>query len=485
MASRLDRFALTAWLSTIALSALMWWFGSGLRPWWWLTWLAPLPLLWLAPRTRAGWAALAAFLAWALGGMNQWTYLHGAIGLPLAVIAYVIAMPGVMLALCVLLFRRMLLVGQPLAAALAVPVVWVAVEYLNSLISPHGTFGNIGYTQMDALPVIQIAAVTGIWGIGFLVMLMPATLAVLTCPSSSRQTRPTVAVVAMLLIGASVLYGSWRMQAAATTTTRIGLVSLEKPVRPALDDAQGRALQVRYATAITRLADSGARIVVMPETAFATGGTSIPALAELAHQRGLLIDVGMDLKGAAERNMSMVLGPASVSPVTYSKHHLIPGFEDQYTPGDSYSMLAGNPRIGLAICKDMDFHDIGQAYAGHRAQLLLVPAWDFGVDGWLHSRMAILRGIESGFAVAHAARSGRLTLSDDRGRVVAEASSEQHDADLVGELSLRETRTLYSRWGDWFAWFDLATLAGLLGLARRRVIQIDLFPWEELSARQR
>ncbi len=131
-------------------------------------------------------------------------------------------------------------------------------------------------------------------------------------------------------------------------------------------------------------------------------------------------------------------------------------------------MLNGTPRIGLAICKDMDFHDIGQAYAARNAQLLLVPAWDFSIDGWLHSRMAIMRGVENGFAIARAARSGRLTLSDDRGRVLAEASSEKHDAELVGDLPLRETQTLYSRWGDWFAWLDLAALIVLLGLALRR-----------------
>ena len=63
------------------------------------------------------------------------------------------------------------------------------------------------------------------------------------------------------------------------------------------------------------------------------------------------------------------------------------------------------------------------------------------------------------FAMARAARRGRLTLSDDRGRVVAEASSEQHDATLVGNLPLYSSRTLYGRWGDWFAWLDLIILA--------------------------
>ncbi|MET3652006.1 hypothetical protein [Dyella japonica] len=112
----------------------------------------------------------------------------------------------------------------------------------------------------------------------------------------------------------------------------------------------------------------------------------------------------------------------------------------------------------------MDFHDTARAYALRRAQLLLVPASDFTVDGWLHSRMAIMRGVEGGFAVARAARNGRLTLSDDRGRVVAEASSENRDAELVGDLPLRATSTPYGRWGDWFVYLVLAGLVVCLAL---------------------
>ena len=469
MASRLDRFAMPVWLAATALAALGWWFGSGPHPLWWLTWLAPLPILWLASRIRACWAALAAFAAYALGGLNQWDYLHGYIGLPLATIIYAVGTPALVFVLCVLLFRHLLLRGRALAAALGLPVVWVAVEYINSLFSPHGTFGGIGYTQMDALPVIQVAAIAGIWGIGFLVLLLPAAIAVQITPHVSKRGRVSAAATAVLLIVAAIGYGSWRLEAPATTSLRIGLVSLEKPIRPALNDADGQALEARYVDAINRLAGEGAKVVLIPETSFATSDASVPAFAQQARQHDLIVDAGIDFKGnpRSERNMVMVFQPGAASPATYSKHHLIPGFERQYTPGDSYTLLGSTPRIGLAICKDMDFHDIGHAYAALNAQLLLVPAWDFSIDGWLHSRMAIMRGVESGFAIARDARSGRLTLSDDRGRVLAEASSEKHDAELVGDLPLRETHTLYSRWGDWFAWLDLAALIVLLGLAVR------------------
>lgn len=464
MASRLDRKGLAAGLAAVALSALSWWFGSGLAPQWWLTWLAPLPVLLLAPRVRRRWAALAAFAAYALGGLNQWSYLHAYIGLPLSTIVPAMAGPGITLTLCVLLFRRLLVRGRPVVAALAVPALWVTIEYINTQLSPHGTFGSIAYTQMDALAILQLAAFTGLWGISFALLLVPAVLAVLAAPQVSARGRRAVAAVGVVLLGSALGFGVWRLQAPAASTVRVGLVSLEKPIRPALRDAAGQALQACYVEAIDRLAAAGAQIVVLPETVLATGDATLPTFADAAQRHGVIVDAGIDFTGdpRAERNMAMAFAPGDAMPATYSKHHLIPGFEKQYTPGDDYRMLPGTPRIGLAICKDMDFHDIGRAYAARDAQLLLVPAWDFSIDGWLHGRMAIMRGVESGFAIARAARSGRLTLSDDRGRVVAEASSEQHDAELVGVLPLRDTHTLYSRWGNWFVWLGMAALAAAL-----------------------
>lgn len=467
MASRPETTRVFFWFAATMLAALLWWHGNGLHPVWWLTWLAPVPILWLAPRVRARWATLAAFLACAGGNASMWGYLHDYIQLPLPVIAQAIALPGVVFALCTLLYRRLLRRGRVFGATFAVAAAWVAVEYVASLYSPHGTFGSIAYTQMDNLPILQVAAMAGIWGVSFLVMLLPSAIAVQGRIRAPRSARAASAIAVGALMLAAIVFGSLRLQTPAADTLRVGLVSLNKPIQPKLDDAAGKALAASYATAIDKLADAGARVVVMPEVAFTASSPDIPVFTALAESRHVDIDTGIAYVGDphAQRNMSVFFPVDGSAPITYDKHHLIPVLEDRYTPGTKYQILPGAPRMGLAICKDMDFHDIGRAYSARKAQLLLVPAWDFKVDGWLHSRMAIMRGVESGFAIARTARSGRLTLSDDRGRVVAEASSEQHDAMLVGNLALRHTRTLYARWGDWFAWLDLLLLASLLVLA--------------------
>lgn len=472
MGLRVDGKRLGQGLAATALTAGLWWFGNGLHPAWWLTWLAPLPVLWLAPRVTRPWAALAAFTGAAAGSLNQWAYLHDYIGLPLGVIAWILVLPGLALAACTLLFRRLLLRGRPLAASLSVPALWIALQYANTLTSPHGTFGAIAYTQMDALPILQLAAVTGLWGIGFLLLWLPAAVATATMPARTVGRWAGLALCAAAVLG-TLGYGSWRLQQPATGSVRVGLVSLEHPIRPSLASTEGQALLQRYVTTVRRLADRGATVAVIPETSFATAERTVPAFAALARDRGLMIDSGIEYQGSQpqERNMAMVFPPTGDAPATYSKHHLIPGFENRYAPGNGYRLLDQPLPIGLAVCKDMDFHDISRTYAALGAQLLLVPAWDFSVDGWLHARMAIMRGVENGFAIARTARSGRLTLSDDRGRVVAEASSEKQDAELVGNLPLHRDRTLYTRWGDWFAQANLVLLGSLLALAIWRAPQ--------------
>lgn len=94
---------------------------------------------------------------------------------------------------------------------------------------------------------------------------------------------------------------------------------------------------------------------------------------------------------------------------------------------------------------------------------MLVPAIDFDVDRTFHGHMAIMRGVESGFAVARSARRGFLTVSDDRGRILAQVRSDSaRFATLLVAAPAAHAQTLFLAWGDWFAWLALAILASAL-----------------------
>src|SRR5580765_6459441 len=64
-----------------------------------------------------------------------------------------------------LLFTRL----EGFLSTLVLPVTWCSIEYLFSLTS-KGSWNSIAYTQAGNLPLLQLASVTGIWGISFLIM---------------------------------------------------------------------------------------------------------------------------------------------------------------------------------------------------------------------------------------------------------------------------------------------------------------------------
>jgi apolipoprotein N-acyltransferase len=91
---------------------------------------------------------------------------------------------------------------------------------------------------------------------------------------------------------------------------------------------------------------------------------------------------------------------------------------------------------------------------------MLVPGWDFVVDGSWHGHIAVMRGVEDGFSIARAAKNGFLTVSDDRGRILGEVSSGSAPfATLLVDVPTAHSWTIYQLLGDWFAWVAIALLA--------------------------
>jgi apolipoprotein N-acyltransferase len=209
-------------------------------------------------------------------------------------------------------------------------------------------------------------------------------------------------------------------------------------------------------------------VVVLPEKIARlseSGLAQVDALfSSAAAARHVAIDLGVVRKTTdGAYNSSRFYSAEGKLEANYDKHHLLPGVEPE-RPGNKRVVLEQpSGRWGLQICKDMDFPKLSREYGAEGAGLLLVPAWDFRLDGWLHSRMAMLRAVENGFALARSARNGLLTLSDNRGRVVAEAATVPgRFVSINGQLNVGQERTFYTRTGDWFAWVCVAMLVALL-----------------------
>jgi apolipoprotein N-acyltransferase len=467
MALKLDRphLAITSALSVA--SALAFYFGTGLHPIWWLTWLAPLPVLWLAPRLPLWQAFAACLLASFAGWLNLWHYFRAVLGVPSLAILISLFLPAVIFALAVLLFRWFVRRGAPLQAALTFPAFWVCSEFLNAATSVHSTAGNLAYSQMNFLPILQVASVAGIWGISFFVLLFSATIAaILSTPGYTREKKLLI-LTAALLLGSALTSGAWRLHdAKPAPAVTVALIASDLP-RNELPSKQEDALRLfrDYAAQVDALAGQHVQAIVIPEKV----AVALPAyisevdslFSNAAARTGAVVVVGMvrrDSNGLW--NEARIYTPDGAPPRTYEKHHMLPPFESKFIIGTTREVLAEPYGLwGVAICKDMDFPRLSREYGLAGTGLLLVPAWDFDADGWLHGRMSFLRGIEDGFSIARAPRHGILTVTDDRGRVLAERNTNsQPFTVLVAQVPVRHYATLYLRWGNWFPWFCVLIL---------------------------
>lgn len=175
-----------------------------------------------------------------------------------------------------------------------------------------------------------------------------------------------------------------------------------------------------------------------------------------------LVVAGVDAPadGGRRRNLAAVYVPDGTV-LTYSKQHMVPGLEAEYLPGHE-PLITG--RFGVAICKDMDFAATIRAYGRRDVGLIMVPAWDFNGDRYLHGRMAVVRAVENGFALARSASQGLMTVTDSHGRIVAEAATRQGPATVAADVPLGAGHTVYSRIGDALAQGLVAVWIGLWGL---------------------
>lgn len=457
------------------LSAVCWFYGTGLHPIWILTWLAPLPILLAAPRLPRWPAFGAAFFALAIGSLNVWSYNH-AVAVPLWLGLVAVIAPALVFAAIVLFHRGFILRGQLLRAAFALPILWTAFEYLLEFKSPHSTWGNLGYTQIDLLPLIQIASITGIWAISFTVLLFAGTISVLTAPSGNKIR---LAIIAAAFYLAVFGYGAWRLHATpAAPIVKAGLISDDSadPLFPA--GRQTVALAQTYADQIPSMAAQGAQVIVLPEKVGRIQGSDLDEADKIFEQAALQNHVTIFVSFEHQPNLhqARLYSPSGTLEALYEKHHMLPAFEGYLLPGTT-RVVVDRPsgKWGTQICKDMDFPRLSRQYGRDGAGLMLVPAWDFITDGSLHQHMAILRGVESGFSIARSAKQGMLSVSDSRGRILAQQSSAAQPGSatapfsiLVAGVPVWHQTTFYARTGNWFAWLDLVLAAALLLSARLR-----------------
>lgn len=440
-------------------SGILWYLSNGLNGnFWYLLWIAPVPVLLIA--FRSSWKATfaVAFIAYAIGRMSWFAYL----------VNVATIFPAIIFTILLSLIFAMIMLGTRLAVTkinswivlFAFPSFFTFFEFLLIGLSPDGTAASIAYSQSDFLPLIQIASATGILGITFIICLIPSAVALIIYYHNKKKPTQKLIIVPLLLLLIVFVYGFLRLnQETNKTSIDAGLVVLDEEYHHITNQPEaGKEKETAelYAQKISSLAQQGAKIVVLPERAIniskETEAEIIGLLSNTAKQNSVFIVTGYtNFRNGQEHNSSLVIDSQGQVVVDYNKVHLVTGLESQFTPGKEPGLFSfDNHKAGTAICKDMDFPYYINRYGNSNISVIFIPAWDFVTDDWLHSRMAVMRGIENGFSELRSARQGRLTISDAYGRITYETSSANGNAaSLIGKIPINEPGTFYLRYGNW------------------------------------
>lgn len=475
-------------IACVILTAAACYFSFGLGSAWWLAWLAPVPVLWLAfGKTRHWLAFLAAWAGFALGMTSVVrAYINV---LPGPVLALDVLGPSLVFALAAIGARRVKTALGPIAAMLAFAALWTGCDLLFSIWPGSGSIVSPAGAEVAAPVLIQSAALVGFVGITFLLGTVAAGVAL------SLRTRNYVPVlIAAGLFAANAAYGYLRVSRPPAGGIRVGLIDSNTYAywidshrsQMAIEQAARRVIDA-YTAQVQRLGRGEVQLVVLPENIAQIDASWHDAaqmkLAAAADATGATVVGGFNavIEGA-RRNIAWAVSPDGSSPVTYEKRHLVPVVEsDVFTPGPGPRVLPDG--VEPEICFDMDFpRTIRHDAVTMRPRLFAVPASEIGTHGdwsdlgaaaddWFHARNAVLRSVENGVPMARSAGRGLLTLSDRYGRIVAIARTSGEFTTVTGNLPLdgRGGSTLYDRIGDAFGWLCLMLGGGLVAVSARRV----------------
>lgn len=484
-----------------------------------IAWLAFVPLFLAIDGAGAGKAALLGFISglvfylgdvyWVVNSMYFYGHVPLWIGVP------VMALLAAFLAVYTGAFAWLLASSggaRPLVRLFLIPALWVSFEYLRANLFTGFPWSLLGYTQFNLTHIIQIADITGVYGLSYLVMMLNvAAYQWVTSAASKGGRKPFietgVAVIALVL---TIIYGFFAINEVDEWLIRRAPVKVSV-AQGSID--QGMKWDVSYRMSTIdiyrelsmKAAGAGASLIIWPESAmpFFLGAD----VKETAEEKRRVIGAAKEfntfiLTGAPSYNYNFKTGdkgyfnsayliaPDGAFIGRYDKIHLVPFGEyvpmknvlwfvkkltvgaGDFVSGDGAYPVAGFPQgsLGVLICYEAVFPEIAVEAVRNGASILVNitnDAW-FGRSSapYQHLEMSALRAVENRRFLLRAANTGISAIVDPAGRVKARTALFEKTV-LTGEaVFTKERLTFYTTYGDVFAYGCLA--AGVVGILKKK-----------------
>lgn len=425
--------------------------------------------------------------------------------------------PSVLLVLCLSLYLSLypalfsvfysaVMRSSYLPAMFVAPVLWTSLEFVRSYALSGFPWSSLGYSQYKFLPVIQMADVTGVYGVTFLIVALNGALADTLLMRKRREERPLSSMVphiagyGILLLSLIMVfsYGFYRLsQERDGSMVKAAVVQGNIEQDRKWDPQYQGSVASTYRSLTIEAALRKPDLIVWPETAlpfvFGEDSARTEEIRALVRGTGAYLLTGSILikdKGSSSRptllsNSSVLLDPNGNVGYTYDKIHLVPFGEyvplrglfffldklvvgiGDYKPGDRH-ITAKTPfgSFGTLICYEIVFPGLVRKFYTQGGDFIVTitnDAWFGATSGpYQHFSMSVFRAVENRKPVIRAANTGISGFIDSNGRV--EGKTELFRAtSLVREIRTDRTLSFYTKYGDIFSYlcmvFSLIILA--------------------------
>jgi apolipoprotein N-acyltransferase len=305
-----------------------------LQPFWWAAWLAPVPLIVAALAATRQRRRVICVLAGVIAGAATLSY-HSVVGSwPTALLILVLRAAGWMWVLSVVV--RAAERWRTAAAVFVLPMAWAGLETLIIHFSPHSSGGSLAYSQMDFLPVVQIASLGGVPAVVFVVLLFGSWAGFLVARFlglAHLRGLPAASVAVALIVFGVLAFGFVRLREGADRAElQVALITTDG-LRPPRDWASFWSV---YGPEVQNAAHPGV-VVVLPEAVVQLTNVEADAaavqLAQYAQAQGSTLVVGIVVTDdGAKTNRALVVKPSGAIS-WYLKQHLVPGTRGRHDAG--------------------------------------------------------------------------------------------------------------------------------------------------------
>ncbi len=448
----------------------------------------------------AGIAANIGLLYWLIYCMGMYSDMSIAVIMPVFLLLVIImaAIQGLFAVIVNWTSMRL-----PAFSLILVPCIWVATELIRTYFPLGGFPWNLlGLSQHGLPPIIQIAEVTGVYGVSFAVALVNAALARTIIAQSRKEPAWRELVLSMAVVVLLAAYGYVRIYQVDRAfrdqpALKVGIIQGNIDQADKWDAAKFWHYHYKYIGLSEKLLQEKTDLLIWPEAAIATylnrewERRHTPLVNTISVFDAYFL-VG-SVTGIREKDRQHVYNSAYLmSPFAerllgrYDKIHLVPfgeyvpykrllffadaiaaGATGDTDPGQEL-VVFNTPGFSFAcvICFEVIFPDLVRRFVKEGARFMTTITNDtwFGRSSapYQHHANVIFRCVENRVYFARSAQTGISSIVDPAGRVLMKTKIFE-EATLRGEVRPSPYRTVYTRFGDWFLY--LASLCAAAGVA--------------------